>query len=174
MGMLIECGEPGSGNGGRGSPEIREQVRKLLDMYWGHRLGRANVPVSAEGLAELRGAKVAYRKGDERWVASLMPVRSGFVIFVNEKLERTENRLRMAICHEIGHTFFFSRDGVIPSRTANLIRRRSDCAFGRLERCSCQSMFWAMVRVSIACTHCLDWSSLPGALRFLSTSSPRE
>lgn len=102
--------------GGRGSPEIQKYVNSLLDRYKLY-TGSLIPPIEPEILAELQNAKIIYRPGSEHWNSSLMPMGSGFIIFVKESLHK--NRLRSAICHEVAHTFFFDTGSKPPKRQEN-------------------------------------------------------
>jgi Zn-dependent peptidase ImmA (M78 family) len=99
--------------GGRGTAEIQSYVYSLLERYAMHKKS-FTPPIDPMILAELRNVKIIYRQSSDDWVASLMPMGSGFVINVNESLPNV--RIRNAICHEIAHTFFFDTSNKSPRR----------------------------------------------------------
>lgn len=99
--------------GGRGNQKIQRCVNSLLDRY-SHYMGYFAPPIKASVLAKLQNARIIYRQGSDHWISSLMPIGSGFVINVNKSLPIS--RKRNAICHEIGHTFFFDTSSTPPRR----------------------------------------------------------
>jgi Zn-dependent peptidase ImmA (M78 family) len=95
-------------SGGRGSTQIQEQVASLLYRYKQCNNGIIP-PIDHFLLATLQNARIIYRASTENWVASVLPIKSGFIISVNKSLPY--NRQRYAICHEIAHTFFIASSG---------------------------------------------------------------
>lgn len=102
--------------GGRGTDEIQSYVHSLLSRYANQKKA-FTPPIDPSVLAELQNARIIYRQGSKNWIASLMPMGSGFVINVNESCPT--NRKRNAICHEIAHTFFFDTKTEPPRRLKN-------------------------------------------------------
>lgn len=138
---FIGCVEQEAHIGGRGNDEMRAWVSALIGEYTLYS-GNVAPPINAEILAKLRNAKITPRRGSENWIASLMPMGRGFVIHVQEALART--RRRNAICHEIGHIFFFDTESNPPRRR---IKPQPDALEERL-------CFWAAREMLVPETWC--------------------
>ena len=92
---------------------IRERINELLDLT-----KQSAPPIDLKPLLRLRRILAVKYDSSLGCRAKLIPVERGFEIRVDESLRyrfRREN-WRFTIAHEIGHTFFYDLDTVVPRR----------------------------------------------------------
>lgn len=100
-----------------GEPTTQEAIERLIDnLLYAYKCKYGNVhpPINPWLLARLVDAEVEAAPLSLTSEGQLLPVQGGFIIRYRKGLP--PQRIRLTICHEIAHTFFYGRGLPLPKR----------------------------------------------------------